>query len=81
MTNLKARAIDAGVTPETLAETFSVTPSAVSKWLNRKSSVPHRHMARFATMIGVTVEDLLPCSEIESGQLEPKEDSVTPANG
>lgn len=67
MINLKARSIEAGVSGTFLATTFNVTPAAVSKWLNRKTPVPHQHMAKFAAMIGVTVEDLLPRSECESG--------------
>lgn len=73
MINLKARSIEAGVSGAVLARTFKVTPSAISMWLSRKNPVPDRHKVKFASMIGVTVEDLLPCSEIESGSTDEQE--------
>lgn len=81
MKNLKGYALIANLTNDEIAAAFGVSYKTASRWLTRRTPVPHQHMARFAAMIGVTVEDLLPRSEIESGQLEPKEDSVTPPNG
>lgn len=60
MINLKAKAVEAGIKGQEIAEHFNVTPSCVSQWLKRGRLVPTKHLREFARLLNVSVEDLLP---------------------
>jgi transcriptional regulator with XRE-family HTH domain len=58
--NLKAAAVNAGVSGVALAERFDVSPQTISKWLNRRSPIPPKRRKEFAMAIGVQIDDLMP---------------------
>lgn len=73
MKNLRAYAMLADLTNRDIADAFGEPAQKISRWLTRRTPVPDHYKARLAKMIGVTVEDLLPCSEIESGPTDEQE--------
>lgn len=66
----------ADLTNKDIAEAFGEPAQKISRWLTRRTPVPDRHKAKLAAMIGVTVEDLLPRSECESGSTSKQEASM-----
>lgn len=74
--SLRGYCLVAGYGIKNIADAFGVSYKTASRWLTRRTPVPHQHMAKFAAMIGVTVEDLLPRSQIESGCSDKQESAM-----
>lgn len=58
--DLKQAAERASMTGAEIASSLGVTGATASRWLNRKSAVPDTMKRRFADLLGITVDDLLP---------------------
>lgn len=50
----------AGVRGVDIATTFRVAPSTVNRWLHRDCPVPPHHIRRFASILKIPVEAVLP---------------------
>lgn len=61
--DLKETASRVGVTGADIARFFGVAKTTASRWLNRQTPVPSRHVKDFAKMLKISPEAVLPSSE------------------
>lgn len=70
--NLKARAIEVGLTQTKIGAELGVSDATVSAWLNRDRPIPTVYLRPLATLLKAPVDDLLPPDEPrQSGESAP----------